>query len=80
MASSCATALSAIVLTAWSPAFGQFLDRGAATASADDVVGEALGVGRIVGEKVEPFRLHGATSPAVDTSNLQLQINAMIAR
>ncbi len=59
--------------------FGQVLDRGAATAPTD-VVGEALRVERIVAEKVEPLALHGATSPAVDTPDLQLEIDAVIAR
>jgi len=33
-----------------------------------------------VAEKVEPLALHGATSPAVHTPDLALQIDAVIAR
>ena len=41
------------------------LDRGVAAAPAD-IIGEALGVERVVGHKVEPLALHLATAAAVD--------------
>src|SRR5262249_6965777 len=51
------------------------LDRPVAAAAAD-VVGKALGVERIIGQKVEPLAFHLATTAAVDPSNLPFSENA----
>lgn len=50
--------------------------RPAATA---DIIGKALGVERIVRQKVEPLALHLATVTAVETSHLQFQKNPRVA-
>src|SRR5262249_32732791 len=54
------------------------LDRPVAAAPAD-VVGKALGVERIIGQKVEPLALHLATAAAVDPPHLQFKENARVA-
>ena len=42
-------------------------------AAAPDVVGEALGVGRVVGQERQVLALHVAATPARHAPNLQLQ-------
>src|SRR5262252_4545456 len=44
-----------------------------------DVVAKALGVERIIGQKVEPLALHLATAAAVEPSHLQFEENARVA-
>src|SRR5215831_15195733 len=54
------------------------LDRPGAAAAAD-VVAKALGVERIIGQKVEPLALHLATAAAGDPPHLQFEENARVA-
>jgi hypothetical protein len=54
------------------------LDRRRAAATAD-IIGKALGVERIVGQKVEPLPLHLATAATVDAPHLQFQKNPRVA-
>ena len=49
------------------------------SATTADIIGEAFGVERIVGQKVEPLALHLATAAAVDPSHLQFKENPRIA-
>src|ERR1700745_2029205 len=57
---------------------GHILDRRRAAATAD-IIGKALGVERIVGQKVEPLPLHLATAATVDAPHLQFQKNPRVA-
>src|SRR6185295_19679621 len=54
------------------------LDRRRSAATAD-IIGKALGVERIVRQKLEPLALHLATVTAVDTPHLQFQKNPCVA-
>jgi hypothetical protein len=54
------------------------LDRRRSAATAD-IIGKALGIERIVRQKVEPLALHRATVTAVDTPHLQFQKNPRVA-
>jgi hypothetical protein len=54
------------------------LDRRRAAATAD-IIGKALGVERIVRQKVEPLALHLATVTAVEAPRLQFQKNPRVA-
>jgi len=54
------------------------LNRRRATAPAD-VIGKALGVVRIVGQKVEPLALHLAAVATVEPAHLQFQKNPRVA-
>src|ERR1700745_593369 len=57
---------------------GHILDRRRAAATAD-IIGKALGVERIVGQKVEPLPLHLATAATVEAPHLQFQKNPRVA-
>jgi hypothetical protein len=54
------------------------LDRRRPAATAD-IIGKALGVERIVRQKVEPLALHLATVTAVEPPHLQFQENPRVA-
>src|SRR5262249_4514476 len=54
------------------------LDRRRPTATAD-IIGKALGVERIVRQKVQPLALHLATVAAVEAPHLQFQKNPGVA-
>jgi len=51
---------------------GNVADRGL-RATPSDMEGKALGVARIVRQKIQPFAFHAAAMPACDTPHLQLQ-------
>ena len=57
---------------------GDILDRGLPAAT-PDVVGEALGVKRVVGEEVELFAFHSAATLALNPPDLEFQIHAPVA-
>ncbi|MDI3463155.1 MAG: hypothetical protein OJF50_001976 [Nitrospira sp.] len=56
---------------------GHILDRGLAAAPADEP-GEALGVQRVVGQKVQTFPLHLAAASALNAPHLDVQIDACV--
>jgi hypothetical protein len=58
--------------------FGDILDRGL-PAALPDVVGETLGVERVVGEKVELFALHGTATLALNPPHLDFQVHTPVA-
>jgi len=58
--------------------FGHVL-YGRAPAASADIIGEPLGVKRVVGQEGQLFLFHGITKPAEDASNLQSEINPDIA-
>jgi hypothetical protein len=49
------------------------------SAPSTDEVSKALGVERVVRQKLEPFSLHLAATAAIDPSNLQFQIYPSVA-
>ncbi len=57
---------------------GKILDRGR-TAAPAHVMGKALGVEGVVGQKVEPLALHAPATSALNASNLQFEVDARIA-
>ena len=57
---------------------GNVLDRGRATAP-PHVVGKALGVKRVVGQKLQSLALHFAATPALDSAHLEIEIDAHVA-
>jgi len=57
---------------------GHVLD-GRAPAAAADVIGEALGIKRVVGQEGQLLLFHGTATPAVHPPNLQIQIDTGIA-
>lgn len=56
---------------------GHILDRGLAAAPADEP-GEAFGVERGVGQKVETLAVHLAAAPALNAPYLDVQVNARV--
>jgi len=56
---------------------GHILDRGLAAAPADKP-GEAFGVERVVGQKVETLAFHLAAAPALNAPYLDVQVNARV--
>ncbi len=57
---------------------GNLFDRRRATSFAD-VVSEALGIEGVGGQRIEPFALHRAAALALQTPNLEFQVDAAIA-
>jgi len=56
---------------------GHILDRGLAAAPADEP-GEAFGVERVVGQKVETLAFHLAAAPALNAPHLDVQVHARV--
>ncbi len=56
---------------------GHILDRGLAAAPADEP-GEAFGIERVVGQKVETLTFHLAAAPALNAPHLDVQVNARV--
>jgi hypothetical protein len=57
---------------------GNVLDRGRATAP-PHVVSKALGIKRVVGQKLQPLALHFAATPALDSAHLEIEMDAHVA-
>jgi hypothetical protein len=57
---------------------GHRLDRTVPATSSHEE-GKALGVKGIVGQPVQTFGLHGATPAAVDTANVEVEIDPLVA-